>query len=68
MNEEEQAAYNMGLMEGKLETVIKSDRRSHARVDAHDMRLTALERVMWGGFAVFGFIQAKPYISYLVER
>ena len=63
MDEALQEAYERGKREGELHTLQEAVGRAHTRIDKHDVRLTALERVMYAGLGVMTIIQILPTVA-----
>jgi hypothetical protein len=61
----EQEAYDKGKRDGSIVSIHKSVDRAHARIDKHDVRMTALEKVMYAGMGIFLFIQLMPALKVL---
>jgi hypothetical protein len=62
VDEEVRAAYDRGLRDGDIKSVNSSDKRAHTRLDKHDRRITALERVMYIGMGILLMAQVMPTI------
>ena len=56
-------AYNRGLREGEIHALSEAVGRAHVRIDKHDMRLTAIEKVMYAGMGVVVVIQILPSLA-----
>jgi hypothetical protein len=57
------AAYARGLKEGELHSLESAVTRAHKRIDGHDGRLTALERVMYAGMGIVVLLELMPKIQ-----
>ena len=60
---EVEKAYQRGLREGQLHALLESVDRAHIRLDKHEVRVTALERVMYAGMGVLAVIQIIPALT-----
>jgi hypothetical protein len=56
-------AYARGLKEGEMHSLENAVSRAHKRIDGHDGRLTALERVMYAGMGVVIVLEIMPKLS-----
>jgi hypothetical protein len=56
-------AYNRGLKDGEINSLEDSVERAHDRIDKHEVRMTALERVMYAGMGVLVMIQVMPQVA-----
>tara|TARA_R110000803_G_scaffold167537_3_gene230811 strand:+ start:170 stop:376 length:207 start_codon:yes stop_codon:yes gene_type:complete len=56
-------AYARGLKEGEMKSLETAVSRAHKRIDKHDGRLTALERVMYAGMGVLVVLEIMPKLS-----
>jgi hypothetical protein len=61
----EKEAYERGKRDGSMVSVSLSVDRAHTRIDKHDVRVTALEKVMYAGMGIFLFIQLMPALKVL---
>ena len=60
---EESEDYRRGLIEGRLSALEDRYTKTEGRVDNHEQRLSAQERVMWGVLGAFIFMQVWPTIK-----
>jgi hypothetical protein len=63
MSDEVKAAYERGLRDGDIKLVGRSDARAHVRIDKHDIRISALERIMYVIMGVWMMAQMIPQIA-----
>lgn len=63
-----QRAYLRGLHDGEVLNLAESLRKAHQRIDAHDGRLTALERVMYVGMGVVMVINVLPELATVMVK
>ena len=63
MSDELREAYARGLHDGEVRTISESVANAHLRIDKHDSRLTALERVMYAGMGVIFLIELVPNLT-----
>jgi hypothetical protein len=63
MTDEELQAFARGKREGELHALNESVGRAHIRLDKHDIRMTALEKVMYMGMGVVVIINMLPEIA-----
>lgn len=56
-------AYNRGVRDGEGHVLRASIDKAHERLDKHDTRLTALERVMYAGMGVLLVVEMLPNLS-----
>ena len=68
INTEVQEAFERGKREGAITSLQEAVGRAHERIDKHDVRMTALERVMYAGMGVVVVLQAFPQIAMLVGK
>jgi cell division protein FtsL len=63
MTNEEREAFERGKREGEIHTLNESVGRAHTRLDKHDVRMTALEKVMYMGMGVVAIINILPIVA-----
>ena len=68
MTDEVEEAYRRGLMQGESRALHESVKKAHERLDVHDTRLTALERVMYAGLGVVFLINLLPEIAEIISK
>ena len=68
MDEALQEAYEKGKREGELHSLQEAIGRAHNRLDKHDVRVTALERVMYAGMGVLTIVQVLPSIAVWIAK
>ena len=56
-------AYERGKRDGSIASIGETVARAHERLDKHDIRMTALERVMYAGMGVLVMIQLLPELA-----
>jgi len=56
-------AYQEGLRDGKIDALERTTQKHSERLDNHDVRLTAQERIVYAVGLAFLFLQALPIIK-----
>jgi hypothetical protein len=68
MDAEVKEAYQRGIKDGEVHSLTDSVDRAHDRLDKHDVRMSALEKVMYMGMGVIFLINAMPFLADMVKR
>lgn len=63
-----QEAYMRGLHDGEVKSLRNDVEKAHERIDGHDSRLTALERVMYAGLGVVFLINILPQLAEVIAK
>jgi hypothetical protein len=66
--EEVREAYQRGVRDGAIDELDKGMSRAHDRLDKHDVRMTALEKVMYAGMGAVVLLEVLPQISLWVAK
>jgi hypothetical protein len=68
VSEEVKEAFERGLREGAVHSLEDSAQRAHDRLDKHDVRINAMERVMYMGMGVVLLINIMPHLTEFLHR
>lgn len=63
MADPESDAYRRGLIEGRMSAMEDRHTKLEGRIDGHEQRLTAQERITFAMLGAFALIQVWPTIS-----
>jgi hypothetical protein len=63
MTSAEQEAFERGKRAGAITELDKGVARAHDRLDKHDVRMTALEKVMYAGMGAVILMEVLPSVS-----
>jgi hypothetical protein len=59
--------YDEGLRDGKIAALAEATARAHERIDRHEVRITAQERITYAVIGILGFLELLPRVSALME-
>jgi hypothetical protein len=59
--------YQEGLRDGKIESLEATVKKAHDRIDSHDKRLTAQERITYSLLGALALIQVWPTIEKIIQ-
>jgi hypothetical protein len=68
MMTEVEAAYERGKREGAIHSLDEAVARAHDRIDKHDVRINAVERVMYMGMGVVLLINVLPHLMEAIGK
>ena len=60
---EEREAFERGKRDGEMHSMNQAVTRAHDRLDKHDVRMTALEKVMYAGMGAVVLLEVLPQLS-----
>lgn len=60
--------YSEGLRDGRLKAVEESNRRAHDRLDGHDTRLSAQERITYSLLGALALLQIWPAVERFIGQ
>jgi len=61
-------AYKEGLRDGRIESLERANEKAHSRLDAHEMRITAQERITYAILGAITLIQVWPAIQGMIGK
>jgi hypothetical protein len=64
---EPQLSYEDGIREGRLRAIEEGQKRVHERMDNHERRLTAQERITYALLGALALMQIWPAIQAMVQ-
>ena len=59
-------SYEEGLREGQLHAHEQRIEQAHKRLDGHDTRLTAQERIVYAALGAWGFVTIWPTLKAMI--
>jgi hypothetical protein len=68
MPDDVKEAYQRGVRDGAIDEIDKAAGRAHDRLDKHDIRLTAIEKIMYSGLGALFLLELLPELSMWVSR
>lgn len=63
MTEDPRHAYEEGVRDGRLNSLEETARRAHERIDRHDQRISAQERITYALLGALALLQIWPAIQ-----
>lgn len=65
---EQQLSYEDGIREGRLRAIEAAQNRVHERMDDHEKRLTAQERITYALLGALALMQVLPAIQGMLNQ
>ena len=66
-NQQQQQSYEDGVREGRMRALEAAQLRVHERMDGHEKRLTAQERITYSLLGALALLQIWPALQAMVQ-